>query len=89
MFILENSLLVSWIDTPIVHTAWSHGLLGHRVYIESMTQETDSFQSSVERTEFETQPELMNMVLQHLNDVRNNGNISNSLPAQTYPAFYE
>ena len=54
-----------------------------------MTQETDSFQSSVERTEFETQPELMNVVLQHLNDLRNNGNISNSLPVQTYPAFYE
>ena len=89
MFILENSLLVSWIDTPIVHTAWSHGLFGHRVYIESMTQETDSFQSSVERTEFETQPELMNVVLQHLNDLRNNGNISSSLPVQTYPAFYE
>ena len=62
---------------------------GHRVYVESMTQETDSFQSSVERTEFETQPELMNMVLQHLNDLRNNGNISSSLPVQTYPAFYE
>ena len=54
-----------------------------------MTQEVSSFQSSAERTEFEAQPELMNVVLQHLNDLRNNGNISNSPPVQTYPAFYE
>ena len=54
-----------------------------------MTRETSRFQSSAERTEFEAQPELMNVVLQHLNDLRNNGNISNSLPAETYPAFYE
>ena len=54
-----------------------------------MAQETSSFQSSAERAEFEAQPELMNVVLQHLNDLRNDGNISNSLPVQTYPAFYE
>ena len=74
---------------PIIHKAWSLGLWEHIVYFESMTQETSSFQSSAERAEFEAQPELMNVVLQHLNDLRNDGNISNSLPVQTYPAFYE